>query len=145
MLPTRLRRIRFEDPFDALHSEIDRVFRGFGGGELENGVLGSYPMDIREDKDRIYVDAEMPGFKREEIEVTLENGVLTLQAERKPAEPADGEKPHLMERRYTRVARSFTVPSTVNEQKVDARLEDGVLHLTLHKREEVKPRRIEVK
>lgn len=144
MLPTRLRRIRLEDPFEALHSEIDRVFRGWGG-EVDNGGLGSYPVDIREDQDRIYVDAEMPGFRREEVEITLENGMLTIQAERKMTEPAEGERAHLQERRYTRVARSFTVPSTVDEQKVDAKLADGVLHLTLHKREEVKPRRIEVK
>ncbi len=144
MLPTRLRRVRLEDPFEALHSEIDRVFRGWGG-EVDNGGLGSYPVDIREDQDKIYVDAEMPGFKREEVEITLENGMLTIQAERKMTEPAEGERAHLLERRYTRVARSFTVPSTVDEQKVDAKLADGVLHLTLHKREEVKPRRIEVK
>jgi HSP20 family protein len=144
MLPTRLRRVRLEDPFEALHGEIDRVFRGWSG-EAENGGLGSYPVDIREDKDKIYVEAEVPGFRREEIDVTLENGLLTIQAERRPAESAEGQRSHLLERRYTRIARSFTVPGTVDEQKVEAKLADGVLHLTLHKREEVKPRRIEVK
>jgi len=73
----------------------------------------------------------------------LENGVLTIAAERGPAE-AKGEQ-HLSERRYTRVSRSFMLPKTIDENKVDAKLADGVLSLTLHKRDEVKPRQIEVK
>lgn len=121
------------------------MLQSWWGGEEANGegVLGAYPVDIREDAEHLYVEAEMPGFKRDEVQVTLENGVLTIQGQRK-VEETQGDS-HLRERRFTRVARSFTLPNTVDESKVDAKLENGVLQLTLSKREEVKPRKIEVK
>jgi HSP20 family protein len=111
------------------------------GGESE--LIGAYPVDIREDEDHIFVDAEMPGFKKDEVDVTLEAGVLTITGERK-LEEVKGEK-HLTERRFTRVQRSFSLPSSVDDAKVEAALTDGVLHITLNKREEVKPRKITVK
>lgn len=142
MLPT-IRR-PFVNPFEDLHREIDRALGRAWQGDEGNG-LGSaaYPVDVYEHDDTIVVEAELPGFKREEIDVTLEQGVLTITAERKPQESVGHA--HLNERRYTRVARSFRLGTAVNEQKVDAKLEDGVLRLTLPKREELKPRRIEVK
>ncbi|MCC7205563.1 MAG: Hsp20/alpha crystallin family protein [Phycisphaeraceae bacterium] len=144
MLPT-LRRNRWSNPFDVMHQDLDRMLQSWWGGEDPNGegVLGAYPVDIREDAEHLYVEAEMPGFKRDEVQVTLENGVLTIQGQRK-VEETQGDS-HLRERRFTRVARSFTLPNTVDESKVDAKLENGVLQLTLSKREEVKPRKIEVK
>src|SRR5690606_7809254 len=96
-----------------------------------------------EEDDHITVEAELPGFKRDEISVTMEQGVLTIDAERKVEEKKG--HPQLNERRWTRVTRSFRLGQAVDEGKVDAKLEDGVLTLTLPKREEVKPRRIEVK
>jgi len=104
---------------------------------------GFYPVDVHEDEGHLYVDAELPGFKKEQIELTLEKGVLSISAEREQSE-TEGEQ-HLFERRYTNVSRSFSLPVEVDEAKVDAALEDGVLHVTLHKGEEIKPRRIEVK
>lgn len=143
MLPTRVLRNRnvWDSPLSVLRDELDRAFHGQWP---ETGdVFASYPVDIREDEDHIYIEAEVPGFKKSEIDITLENGVLTISAERK-VEPVKGES-HLNERRFTRVQRRFTMPNTVDESRVDAKLEDGVLHLTLNKREEVKPRKIEVK
>lgn len=150
MLPTRRSNVRsvWADPFDLLHRDFDRMIsRYFNGESAPAAPTAGYPVDIREDAERIYVEAELPGFKRDEINVTLENGVLTIEGERKADsnEPTDQGQRHLNERRYTKVARSFSLPNTVDEGNVDAKLEDGVLHLTLHKREEVKPRRIEVK
>jgi len=149
MLPmTRRGDVRniWSDPFESLHREFDRALsRWAGDGESQPGALtAAYPVDIHEDENNIYVEAEVPGFKKDEINVTLENGVLTIEGERKEEPEGKGSR-HLNERRYTRVARSFTLPNTVNESDVDARLEDGVLHLTLTKRDEVKPRKIEVK
>ena len=142
MLPTR--RVApsiWRDPFETLHRDFDRMLsRHLADGE--ESLVGTYPVDIREDEDKLYVEAEMPGFTRDDVNVTIENGVLTIEAERKPEE-SQGTK-HLTERRYTRVSRSFTLPKTVDENKVDAKLDGGVLHLTLHKREEVKPRKIEI-
>ena len=141
MIPATRRRTF--DPFDLIGREFDRALRGINGDDENRLVTAAYPVDIHEDDDHLYVEAEMPGFSRDEIDVTLEKGVLTLAGERK-VEPREGES-HLNERRYTRVHRRFTLPETVDENDVDARLEDGVLRLTLSKREEVKPRKIEVK
>ena len=144
MLPTNLRRTgRGDSPFDAIQDQFNRALSqwwGDGGGQTTTGI---YPVDIREDADHIYVEAELPGFKKDEVDVTLENGRLHIVAERRPDVSRKGET-HLSERRFTRVARSFTLPNTVDEGHVDAKLDGGVLSLTLHKREEVKPRKIQV-
>ena len=103
----------------------------------------NYPVDIREDENNLYIDAEMPGFKKDQVEITMENGVLGITAERTDEE-AKGEQ-HLQERRVTRYARRFSLPTQIDENKIEARMEDGVLKLTLAKREEVKPRKITVK
>ncbi|MFW6060455.1 MAG: Hsp20/alpha crystallin family protein [Phycisphaeraceae bacterium] len=142
MLPTTR---RGETPFDLMQREFDRLadwpwaWRGGNGGQL----TAAYPVDIREDDNHVYVEAELPGFKKDEIEVTMEQGILTINASRKQEE-RQGEE-HLTERRFTRVSRSFRLPTPVDEGNIDAHLEEGVLTLTLPKREEVKPRRIEVK
>lgn len=133
----------FDDMFD-MNRMLSRYFGDFGEA---TDLVGSYPVDISEDDDHIKVDAELPGFKKDEVSITLENGVLTIEAQRKEEGESKERKgaQHLHERRYARVLRSFTLPAAVDEGKVDARLQDGVLHITLNKREEVKPRRIEIK
>lgn len=142
MLPTLRRNVR--SPFDTLREIDDAIGRAWQGDDNGGwGGVGSYPVDIHETDDDIVVEAEMPGFKRDEIEVTLEQGVLAINASRKTSEPK-GEK-HLSERRFTRVTRSFRLGQAVDENSVEAKLEDGLLTLTLHKREEVKPRKITVK
>jgi HSP20 family protein len=100
-------------------------------------------VDIREDDNNVYVEAEMPGFTRDQIQVSLEGGMLHISAER-PAAEVTGQS-HLAERRYTQLSRSFTLPIEVDQSKIDARLDHGVLHLILPKSEKVKARRIEVK
>src|SRR5690606_11818256 len=104
-----------------------------------------YAVDVREDADHIYVEAELPGFRKEDVDITLENQTLTITAERKE-EKDDQKKGDLLlhERRYSRFERSFTLPPTVDESKCDAKLADGVLTITLDKREESKPRKISV-
>lgn len=143
-LPARV--IRNMDPFEAMHRDFDSMLgRLFTGRESEGNWMAPYGVDIREDGDHIYVEAELPGFKKEEVEITLENQTLTIAAERKSeVKPKDGEQTLLQERRYSRFLRSFTLPPTVNESKVDAKLQDGVLMITLNKREETKPKKITV-
>jgi len=144
MLPTLFRR----DPF---FSDIDRpldAFRQQLGEWMNSGEAptAAYPVDIREDDDHFYVDAEMPGFTKDQVNVTLENGLLSIEAARQLE--SDGQKKgevHLQERRYTRIRRAFKLPTAVDENTVKAELRDGILHLMLSKREEVKPRRIDVK
>jgi HSP20 family protein len=153
-LPTRVNRgMQQYEPFEAAQREFDTALsRFFGGGRERDGngggYLAPYAVDVREDADHIYVEAEMPGFKKDEIDITLENQTLTIAAERREQQESgkDGKKgEHLLrERRYTRFLRSFTLPPTVDEQTVNAKLNDGVLTVTLNKREETKPRKIDV-
>ena len=152
-LPTRVQ--RGYDPFEMVHREFDDVlgrFFGNGRGMTANGggqlpAVGAWGVDIREDADHIYVEADMPGFKKEDVDITLENQTLTISAEKKSSYKQEGQEQGdwlLNERRYARFLRSFTLPPTVDDQKVDARLQDGVLTITLNKREETKPRKIQV-
>ena len=150
-LPTRVHR-GFVDPFDAVSREFDHALsRWFGGrgGEAANGggqlMVGAYGVDIREDNDHLYVEADLPGFKKDEVDITLENQTLSISAEKKEEAVDQPQGDWLLnERRYARFMRSFTLPPTVDDQKVDAKLADGVLRITLNKREETKPRKIQV-
>jgi HSP20 family protein len=148
-LPTRVNRAAGADPFESMQRDFDTMLGRFlGGRDLDGGMrLAPYGVDIREDADHFYVEAELPGFGKDEVDITLENQTLTIQAERKErSDPRNQPKGDLLlnERRYTRFLRSFTLPPTVDEQTVDAKLQDGLLKITLNKREESKPRKIQV-
>lgn len=144
MLPTTTRRM--DSPFDLLQREIDRAFDRVWGGQSDAGyATAGYPVDIREDDNHIIVEAELPGFKKNEINVTMEQGVLSISGQRQEKEEKDEGEQHLHERRFTRVSRSFRLPMPVDEGQVDCKLNDGVLTVKLPKRDEVKPRKIEVK
>ena len=144
MLPLAIRRRRrWDEPFAPMERFFDRMLRDWPPTMPEGDLTAAYPVDIREDNGKLVVDAEMPGFKRDEVDVSIDNGVLTITAERKA--PETKGKPHLNERRYTRVERSFTLPTPVNESKIQASLKEGALHLELPYTEAHKPKRIEVK
>ena len=146
MLPST--RYTVDNPFTELENRMNRVFQNLAPWATEsNGGTAvdtvSYPVDIRETEDAFHVDAELPGFRRDEIDINFQDGMLSITAERKE-EKTEGEQ-RLTERRYRKTSRHFRIPATVDTENVDARLADGVLHLTLPKRDEVKPRKIEVK
>jgi HSP20 family protein len=138
---------RRETPTDMLDREFNRVWNRFWGSGEVPSTLAPYAVDVHEDADHFYVEAELPGFTQEETEITLEDGVLTIRAERKTENKngASNRQPLHMERRWTRFERSFTLPAAVNENSVHATLEGGLLTITLDKREEVKPRKIQIK
>ena len=148
-LPTRVQRGQ-ADPMEMAQREFDSLLgRLVGGREMtrDGNYFAPYAVDVREDADHVYVEAELPGFKKDEVDITLENQTLTISAERKSeSKQGNGNKGELLlhERRYTRFLRSFTLPPTVDEQTVNAKLNDGVLTITLNKREETKPRKITV-
>ncbi len=145
MLPVPIRRRRsLVDPVELMGRDFNRLMREFWDEEMdaEGGVLGAYPVDIQEQDDKILVDAELPGFTRQEIDISLDKGLLRISAERKQEEKKG--KRHLSERRFTRVERMFTLPADVDETKVAAKLEDGVLHLTLPKASESKRKQIKI-
>ena len=153
-LPTRVNRGSggvAADPFDLLQREFDGMFNRWRGGRetTDGNYLAPYGVDIREDADHFYVEAELPGFRKDDVDITLENQTLTIAAERRSEAKQDGDggkKGDLLlhERRYSRFLRSFTLPPTVDEQTVNAKLNDGVLTITLNKREETKPKKITV-
>jgi HSP20 family protein len=135
-----------------LDREFNRMLNRFwGAGNAEvPSTLAPYAVDVHEDPDHFYVEAELPGFSEKDVDITLEDGVLTIRAERKTEERSPqvaqgGRQPLHIERRWTRFERSFTLPAAVNENAVQAALNEGMLTITLDKREEVKPRKIQIK
>ncbi len=136
MIPTLY---RSHDPFAAITREFDRWF-----GQESEPV--TYPVDVTETKEEVVLEAELPGFTRDQIEVTSEGNTLRISAERsaKKAEGDEKATAHLRERRSLKVSRSFRFPNYVDTSKINAHLEHGVLTLRIAKRDEVKPRKIEV-
>lgn len=138
------------DPYRELSSLADRVHRAFGApaprGRDEELNLGTWipPVDIVEEKDRITLTAELPGFQPDEVEVQMEGGVLTLKGERKFEEEKEGRSYHRVERSYGQFVRSFTLPNNVDRESIKASFNDGVLTIALPKREEAKPKQIKI-
>lgn len=132
----------WDTPFDLLR-DMDRAFGGRVAMDNDD-LTAKYPVDIYEDDDGLTVAAELPGFTKDQVDISIENGVLTLAAERGSTKQEQAIT-HLHERRFTRVRRQFTLPTSVDTTDVDATLADGVLTLRLKKKDEVKPRKIEVK
>jgi HSP20 family protein len=142
--------VRF-DPFRDLASMQDRINRIFGEAYLHNDddVLnrGDWrpPVDIYEnEKHEIVLRAELPGLKKEDLDIRVENNTLTLRGERKRDTQVKQESYHRVERVYGGFTRSFSLPNTVNTEKVEAAFADGVLTVTLPMRDEAKPRTIQV-
>lgn len=102
-------------------------------------------VDIFEDTDAIHVKAELPGVKSEDVKIDVENNVLTLRGERKLERRDEKDSYHRVERSYGAFARQFMLPRTVDAEKIEAELKEGVLTVRLPKRAEVKPRQISVK
>jgi HSP20 family protein len=101
-------------------------------------------VDVSETNGEYQIKAEIPDVKKEDVKVTLEDGVLTIQGQRKQEKEDKGTKYHRVERAYGSFVRSFTLPDLVDEEKVKAEFKDGVLSLQLPKSEKAKPKAIEV-
>lgn len=132
-----------------LGNDFDRVFEGFfrpmrwvEEATSENFVPA---MDIKERENEYVVRTDLPGVRKEDINVTLENGVLTITAERRDEDvQKEGEREIRREARYGRYTRSLRLGTQIDEKGVKAKHRDGVLELTLPKAEQVKPRKISV-
>jgi HSP20 family protein len=127
-----------------LHDEMNRLFGRVGNGvrRLQNVYP---PLNLWEDESNLYVEAELPGFHLDDLEmyVTVENQ-LSVKGERRQPEVKDGTW-HRQERGYGSFSRVIELPSAVESDRVTAEFKDGVLTVTLPKKEEAKPRRIEVR
>jgi HSP20 family protein len=102
-------------------------------------------VDVSETDGEYQIKAEIPDVKKEDVKVTLEDGVLTIQGERKQEKEDKGKKYHRVERTHGSFVRSFTLPDLVDEEKVKAEFKDGILKLQLPKSEKARPKAIEVK
>lgn len=140
------------DPFRDLEEVSDRLNRMFtrpasrtDGKETMIVADWTPSVDISETDGEYQIKAEIPDVKKEDVKVTLEDGVLTLQGERKYEKEEKGKKFHRIERSYGSFVRTFSLPDVINEEKVKAEFKDGVLNLHLPKSEKAKPKAIEVK
>jgi HSP20 family protein len=146
------------DPFRELEDMSERLNRAFGGvgrlGPARASEAGREALtvpdwapvvDITETDDEYLIKAEIPEVKREDVKVSVENGVLTMQGERKQEKEEKGKKFHRVERYYGSFLRTFTVPDNVDDAKVRAEFKDGVLNVHLPKTEKAKPKAIDVK
>jgi HSP20 family protein len=103
------------------------------------------PVDIFEKQDQLVLRAEVPGVQREDLDVRIENGVLTLEGERKQENDVAEGNAHLTERSYGSFTRSFSLPTTVDASKVAATYKDGVLEITVPKAETAKSKKVDIK
>jgi len=132
----------------SLREEIDRLFES-PLSEMTRGaqqfLSGWTPaVDLHEDKDNLYVKAELPGMKKEDIAISLHEGTLTLSGERRENEAHSKAEVYRAERFWGRFQRTMTLPASVNVEKVKATYKDGVLTVVLPKADEAKPKQIEV-
>ena len=139
--------VRWTDPFRDFAHLQDRINRVFADstGSVEPSGAWVPPVDIYQNGDHeLVLKAELPDMTREDIDITVDNGTLTLKGEKKfAAEPKDDQY-HRIERRYGAFSRSFSLPPTVDVSKVAAEYKNGVLSVRLPLREEAKPRSIKV-
>jgi HSP20 family protein len=130
------------DPFTL----AEEVFRGWPFRSTDGETADSWTprVDIHEDKDAVRLDADLPGIDPKSVEITVEDDVLLLKGQRNRERKVESDGFHRTERFFGTFERRFTLPQTVDREKIDASYKDGVLHLTLPKKEEVKPKKIAV-
>lgn len=138
---------RFSSPWTALRDmreQMDELLRATFRGP--DGYVAEFEpaVDITERKDALVLTAELPGMSREDIEVELENNVLTIRGEKKEEREHKGEERYVYERRYGSFSRSFTLPRSVDPERIGAHFENGVLTVTMPKASESRGKRIEV-
>ncbi len=147
--------IRYEPTSFPMFREMEEMSERLNrliGGRVRNGGKESLTVadwtpvvDIQESDNEYLIKAELPEVRKEDVKVTVENGVLTLQGERKQEKEEKGKKFHRIERSYGVFLRTFTVPLDAEETKVAADFKDGILRVHLPKAEKPRPKAIEVK
>jgi len=142
--------VRWNDPFREfaqLQERINRVFNDAYRSDEGLMTSGTWvpPVDIYQNGDHeVVIKAEFPDMSREDIDITVDNGTLTIKGEKKLTQDVKEEQFHRIERRYGTFSRSFSLPQTVDTAKVGAEYKNGVLTVRLPLREEAKPRSVKV-
>jgi HSP20 family protein len=143
---------RPRDIFSAMRDEMDRVFERFEHGGWPTvvrraGAITVPELDVRENTNSIVVEAELPGVDEKDVAVTLANRMLTIKGEKKHEKEEKGENYYLAERSFGSFERSIRLPDTVDDNKVEAKFDKGVLRVTAAKKPEAvkAERKIEIK
>lgn len=150
-----MRLIRYQTPnyvpsnYPSLLDEMDRLFDAafpaLSSFHRGNGFewQGQFPVDLYQDKDAFTVRAELPGFRKEDLSIDLADGILTITGHTKAEKKVEGqENPETVQER--RVSRAVSLPENIAVEKIAAAYENGVLTVTLPKREEAKPRQVAI-
>ncbi len=132
-----------------LQNRLSSIFNDLastGGGESESLAMGNFvpAVDVYEDSSKVMLKLEIPGVKQQDIDIRVENQILTVKGERKFEAEEKEENFHRVERRYGSFVRSFTLPQTVDTEAVTASYDAGVLNISLAKKAEAKPKQIKV-
>ncbi|HVF41141.1 MAG TPA: Hsp20/alpha crystallin family protein [Gemmatimonadaceae bacterium] len=133
-------------PAFGLRQEIDRLFEDTFGSSGNGQSTWMPAVDIRETQQEVRLEVEVPGMRPEEVEVTAENGVLTIRGEKRN-ERKEGEESsryHLVERSYGSFMRSFQLPLGIDEEKIEAAYDNGILSIHIPKAALPQPRKIEI-
>jgi HSP20 family protein len=138
------------NPWREIEDMVERYTKAVGqprtgGHEVIATGDWSPRVDIVETDKAFVIKAEIPEVNKEDVKVTIDNGILTIRGERKQEKEEKGKKIHRIERHFGIFTRSFTLPDNVDENKIKASFKDGMLNLHIHKTEEVKPKAIEIK
>ena len=133
-------------PAFSLRREIDRLFDdAFGGTPTRTGALWAPPVDVRESQNELALSVEVPGVSPDQIEVTIDNGVLTVKGEkREERKEGDEGQYHLVERSYGTFMRSFQLPKNLDESKIEAKHEHGILTIRIPKAALPQPKKIAI-
>jgi len=131
---------------DEIDQVFDRMFQSPWDLTRETQFMAGWSpaIDLYEDKDNLVFKAELPGMKKEDIDISLQEGLLTVSGERKEEKKQESSETYRSERYVGRFQRTFSLPTAVDESKITATYKDGVLTVTLPKSEEAKPKQIAV-
>jgi HSP20 family protein len=137
------------DPFrdlTNLQERMNQLFGDYSRGNEEMSLTGNFvpPVDIYEDEKHVTLKLEIPGISEKDLDVRIENNVLTVKGERKFEQEEKEENFHRIERRYGQFIRSFTLPNTIDADSIQADYTNGVLKIQLAKRAEARPKQIKV-
>lgn len=127
-----------------LHRELDRAREGSTGDGSAATAEWAPAVDIKEEADKFVLQADLPGVKPEDIDVSMVDGVLTIQGEKKTEATTEKEGYKRVERTYGTFHRRFSLPDTANPDAITARSDHGVLEIVIPKREAVQPKKINV-
>ena len=141
---TLVRRTPWQD-LEALQQRLSDIFGDTSLATSQETGQWAPAVDIREVEDALLIQAELPGIDKKDISLEVKDGVLTISGERRYEKEVDEENVHRVERAYGKFSRSFSLPRNINADKVEATMENGVLHIRLPKHESAKPKAIAIK